>query len=146
MRAGIQAASVEAKTVAPYCSALVRRNGGRLGFVRLALPFTTCFIKGFIRMNNRGQKRKSWPCDKCLENQWAYSFDAGIVTATCKACGAESSWSPPGVHRRAIRRMALTRLASGPFLWLIVTCPEACRWIGPTNCRGSLEDFSLQSP
>ena len=43
----------------------------------------------------KAPKRKSYPCSECLENQWSYSFAAGVVTATCKFCGAESSFRKP---------------------------------------------------
>lgn len=30
-----------------------------------------------------------YPCNRCLENNWTYAHNEGIVTATCKACGDE---------------------------------------------------------
>jgi transcription elongation factor Elf1 len=41
------------------------------------------------------------PCKNCLENQWTYLFDdkTGIVTATCKYCGAEISFESKRARR-----------------------------------------------
>jgi hypothetical protein len=42
------------------------------------------------------------PCAKCFENQWIYLFEdaTGIITATCKYCGAQVSFE----SRRARKR------------------------------------------
>ena len=29
------------------------------------------------------------PCERCLEKNWRYEFNEGLVTATCQNCGSE---------------------------------------------------------
>ena len=32
------------------------------------------------------------PCDRCLENNWKFTFIEGVITATCQNCAHEVSW------------------------------------------------------
>ena len=42
------------------------------------------------------------PCTKCLENQWKYEYNEGIIIATCKLCDHEVMFEAKKKHKKPI--------------------------------------------
>lgn len=40
------------------------------------------------------------PCNKCLENNWKFIYEEGLVTATCQNCGNEITF--PVKRKRSV--------------------------------------------
>ena len=81
MRAKFQAHPSKRSNVAPNRNSfsIVMDSGVRFHASSLR-SFTT---------RNREEEKIMKPCGKCLENNWTYKFNEGIITATCEYCGSE---------------------------------------------------------
>ena len=54
------------------------------------------------------------PCEKCLENNWSFAVDEGVVTATCRSCENEVSFLTKQAKRKALNLPSKRREIHGP--------------------------------
>lgn len=65
------------------------------------------------RRAKRKERNKMLPCSKCLEKQWKYAFNSGIIIATCGFCGSEVSFESRKLKKqRLVDERIAERIAS----------------------------------